>query len=734
MNKSWQGECPDCKERLFGPVKYCPFCGKPVEAPSLQPRPKGPIIKELGINPREESGVVEVTAVAHSEDGLIVKQAEYWIGNDPGPGNGTPMEAVAGSFKSSKADITTSIDISKFKPGKYPINVRSADVRGEWGSPQVIILPVEEPIYGPAVETLNIGSPDESDAVMVTAVAHSQDGLNIAGAEWWIENDPGCGNGTPMVAVGGSFNSSIEDIRASIDVSKFKPGSYSINVRSKDIRGIWGIPQTSTLTVIREEIKQAGGAERPKPDRHWVRNAIACILIAACLFIGYKIISRPKEKAQLFVSTSPAGASLIIDGKSMGRTDKAGMSVAIESGTHHIVAEKEGYLRNEQDISVSPGEKRSVAVTLEKRGVDFAEVRITTIPDQAVVFVDGNRKGRTPLTLKNITPGEHSFTMSKGGYEERNEQITVASGEKKELEYVLILKQQPATLQVNTSPSGAELTFDETQFGKTPASVRDIAPGEHSLTISKEGYEKRNEKINIASGEKKTVEYTLTQVPIPIKATLSVNTSPSGAQLSVDRIQVGTTPANIQDMAAGEHLLTLWKTGYLNRNERINIASGEKKSVEYALTPIPTPGEETATLYVNTSPPGAYVSVDGVPSGRTPMHLQKLSTGEHVVSVGLAGYESKEEIVSLSKGDRKLIRLILLAKRRDTKKDIEDDLKEAIAAFNNSQYDVAIKMCQSILRKDPSNSTAQQYLQRAKEEQERAINSLLKPGSVRKIK
>jgi osmotically-inducible protein OsmY len=68
------------------------------------------------------------------------------------------------------------------------------------------------------------------------------------------------------------------------------------------------------------------------------------------------------------------------------------------------------------------------------------------------------------------------------------------------------------------------------------------------------------------------------------------------------------------------------------------------------------------------------------------------------------------------------------------KNDIADDLKEAIAAFNNSQYDVAIKICQSILRRDPVNSTAHQYLQKAKEEQEKAINGALGSGSLKKVR
>jgi hypothetical protein len=577
MDKIELEKCPGCKSRLLGPVKYCPFCGKQV--------------KEI-----------------------------------PPP-------------------------------------------------------PLPFPKYGPITKGLTIGAPGESGAVEVTAVAHSEDGLNIAGAEWWIGDDPGPGKGNAMKAVDGSFKSSRADIRASIETSQFGPGNHPVNVRSKDIRGEWGSPQTATLTVLtREETKpdddketsgetevgDTGGPSSPEsppptpPDRHLLRNAIVGILIAACLFIGYKIISKPKEKAQLFVSTSPSGASLKIDGQDKGRTPITGIS--LDSGTHHIVLERNGYSRAEQDISLGPGEKKSLVVTLEKKSVDSAEMNIITTPDQAVVFIDGNRKGTTPLTLKNITPGEHS------------------------------------------------------------------------LTISKAGYENRNERINIASGEKKSVEYALTQIPIPAKATLSVNTSPSGAQVTVDGIQVGKTLVSIQDMAPGEHSLTISKAGYENRNERINIASGEKKSVEYALIPIRV--EETATLYVNTAPPGAYLSVDGVrSSGTTPVFLPKLSIGRHVIAVVKPGYESKEEIVSLSKGDKKGIRIILTATGGDAKKDIEDDLKEAVAAFNNFQYDVAIKICQSILRRDPNNSTAQQYLQKAREEQEKAINKAVSGGgSIKKIK
>jgi len=283
MDKIQLEKCPGCKSRLWGTVKYCPFCGKNVEeiSPPPPPRPKyGPIIKGLSISAPGESGAVEVTAVAHSEDGLNIAGAEWWIGDDPSPGNGNPMKAVDGSFKSSRVDITASVDISEFEPGNYPINVRSADVRGVWGSPQTTTFTVptrEEP--------------------------KSEDDKEISG-----ETEVGDTGGPPS-------------------------------------------PESPPPP--------------PPSDSHLLRNVFVCVLIAACLFIGYKIISKSKEKAQLSVSTSPSGASLTIDGQNKGRTPTVGISVY--PGTHHIVLEKNGYSSAERNISVRLGEKKLLMVTLSRK-------------------------------------------------------------------------------------------------------------------------------------------------------------------------------------------------------------------------------------------------------------------------------------------------------------------------------------------------------------------------------
>lgn len=63
------------------------------------------------------------------------------------------------------------------------------------------------------------------------------------------------------------------------------------------------------------------------------------------------------------------------------------------------------------------------------------------------------------------------------------------------------------------------------------------------------------------------------------------------------------------------------------------------------------------------------------------------------------------------------------AANADEKKAIEIDLNDAIAAYNNSQYDVAIRLCKSVLRRDPNNSSAKKYLRKATEDQDNAVNN-----------
>ncbi len=77
------------------------------------------------------------TLTASTTDALSgVTAGEYYIGNDPGQGNGTAM-----TYNANTGTLTASLG-SSLNPGTYTINVRAEDAAGNWSSPQSVTLTV----------------------------------------------------------------------------------------------------------------------------------------------------------------------------------------------------------------------------------------------------------------------------------------------------------------------------------------------------------------------------------------------------------------------------------------------------------------------------------------------------------------------------------------------------------------------------------------------------------------
>ena len=95
-------------------------------------------------------------------------------------------------------------------------------------------------------------NPTES-ATTVTLTATVDDsttgGSNIAQAEYFIDAVGSDGSGTAMSATDGNFNSMTEGVTASIDVSGWTDGAYTLYVHGRDSSGNWGSTSSTSLDV-----------------------------------------------------------------------------------------------------------------------------------------------------------------------------------------------------------------------------------------------------------------------------------------------------------------------------------------------------------------------------------------------------------------------------------------------------------------------------------------------------
>lgn len=122
----------------------------------------------------------------------------------------------------------------------------------------------------------------------------------------------------------------------------------------------------------------------------------------------------------------------------------------------------------------------------------------------------------------------------------------------------------------------------------------------------------------------------------PAKGGVVVDSVPPGARIYLNDLDTGrVTPQLFENLPAGPQKIGLMLDRYRFWEGRVEAVPGQKSQVKATLT------LNFGSLEVNSVPPGAEVSVNGKPSGRTPLMLPELPPGSlQEVVLKLDGYET----------------------------------------------------------------------------------------------
>lgn len=143
----------------------------------------------------------------------------------------------------------------------------------------------------------------------------------------------------------------------------------------------------------------------------------------------------------------------------------------------------------------------------------------------------------------------------------------------------------------------------------------------------------------------------------PGTGTLSVNSSPSGAQVLVEGRLVGSTPLNLV-LRPGRVDLELRLGGYQAFRTSAQIRPGETTVVNASLVPV----VQNGLLQINSNPQGAQVLLGGRVVGNTPLNLT-VQPGRYDLELRLAGYQSFRASLSVGSGQTVPVNATLQALR-----------------------------------------------------------------------
>lgn len=213
-------------------------------------------------------------------------------------------------------------------------------------------------------------------------------------------------------------------------------------------------------------------------------------------------------------------------------------------------------------------------------------------------------------------------------------------------------------VRVASTPGGALVYIDDVYRSTTGASgiqspsVDVTANVQHTLRLTKDGYQDFTATFSVQPGEFRDFQTTLVPAPTPsTTGTIAVASTPGGAAVFIDGTYYGVTPTLsgsflTQDVPVGQHTVSVQLSGYNDYSTTVDVASGQRKDVQATLQSAQAPG----AIQVTTNPSGASVTLDGLDPQTAPHTYQNVAPGIHTIQAVLEGYEPLSQSVTVSSG------------------------------------------------------------------------------------
>src|SRR5882672_585579 len=226
----------------------------------------------------------------------------------------------------------------------------------------------------------------------------------------------------------------------------------------------------------------------------------------------------------------------------------------------------------------------------------------------------------------------------------------------------------PGLVALDSSPQGAQIQLDGRADSSwvTPFTVTQLAPGPHTLVISKSGYATETKSLTIAAGSKNTVSAHLNA----LAAAISVTSDPSGASVFIDGRDSGKLTPSSLALEKGSHSVLVRKPGYLDETMTADVQPGQTIGFAPHLRQLGSTDEIRSvnkvkklfggkdgvagmgSVAIHTTPKGAQISINQ----RVLDHLSPaeflLNPGNYVVDITASGYKPLHRVITVEKNGK----------------------------------------------------------------------------------
>lgn len=257
----------------------------------------------------------------------------------------------------------------------------------------------------------------------------------------------------------------------------------------------------------------------------------------------------------------------------------------------------------------------------------LSRLDVTSSPPGAVVRIDGDSVGTTPLLGYRLRPGAIAVSVRYDG--QRQDTVVALRRGSSLLTFVF---------------EGASSTVGEAVTALPPPSIPPDAPTQESIPMQEASEESRETSAPLSPPE----TALLPEVEEP-GGRLVIASRPEGAEVILDGNVVGSTPLEQDGVIAGTHFLQLRHDGYETVARDLDVRAGETTSLNEVLA------VAKGTLAVQARPWGT-IYIDGTLSKEdTDAFSIELPVGDHRLRVVHPTLGRWEQVVVVVPGEVKTV-------------------------------------------------------------------------------
>lgn len=239
---------------------------------------------------------------------------------------------------------------------------------------------------------------------------------------------------------------------------------------------------------------------------------------------------RPITTAAMITST-PNGAQVIKNGKVVGITPC--LLTGLSTGLHRVRLQLPGTVPQEIAWDVTSDRPFMAHAKLVP---NTGRLKITSDPQDAKIFIDGEEKGLTPFD-ENIEQGDHEIKVTKRGFDPYITNISLKRNETQSIN--ARLKIQPMQLVITSKPAGGMVKINGKKYGFTPYTFQTTTPGTYNVQVIKDNFGLEEQKITLEPGNPYKMDFELSSE----MGSVEFVTEPARVEVYIDGKKIGwTTP------------------------------------------------------------------------------------------------------------------------------------------------------------------------------------------------